>query len=156
MAQHFCRCVLWDRPRSTLIKVRVPYSLRNTFYLKATESRYWKWVKECPQPQLNQLPLDKMAAILADDIFICIFGNRNDRIPIQMSLKYVTITWTNDDPIHWRIYSAPGGRWVRMPKPHENMLGCLMECTKQHFFKPFQTILRIFVTASAITLFVST
>ena len=30
-----------------------------------------------------------MAAILADDIFNCIFLNEKDRIPIQTSLKYV-------------------------------------------------------------------
>ena len=30
-----------------------------------------------------------MAAVLADDIFKCIFLNENDRIPIQISLKYV-------------------------------------------------------------------
>ena len=30
-----------------------------------------------------------MAAILADDIFDCIFLNENDRFPIQISLKYV-------------------------------------------------------------------
>ena len=29
-----------------------------------------------------------MADILADDIFNCIFLNENDRIPIQISLKY--------------------------------------------------------------------
>ena len=29
-----------------------------------------------------------MAAIWADDIFNCIFLNENDRIPIQISLKY--------------------------------------------------------------------
>ena len=34
-------------------------------------------------------PLDKMAAILVDEIFNCIFLNENDRIPIQISLKYV-------------------------------------------------------------------
>ena len=30
-----------------------------------------------------------MAVIKADDIFNCIFLNENDRIPIQISLKYV-------------------------------------------------------------------
>ena len=30
-----------------------------------------------------------MAAILADDIFKCIFVNENDRIPFQISLKFV-------------------------------------------------------------------
>ena len=38
---------------------------------------------------LIHLPLDKMAAILADDIFKCIFLNENGRIQIQISLKYV-------------------------------------------------------------------
>ena len=30
-----------------------------------------------------------MAAILADDIFTCTFLNENDRIPIQISLKFI-------------------------------------------------------------------
>ena len=30
-----------------------------------------------------------MAAILADDIFKCIFSNENDKITIQFSLKFV-------------------------------------------------------------------
>ena len=39
---------------------------------------------------LTHLPLDKMTAILADDIFKCIFLNENDRIPIELSLKSVS------------------------------------------------------------------
>ena len=35
---------------------------------------------------LTHLPLDKMAAISADDIFKFIFLNENDRIPIEISL----------------------------------------------------------------------
>ena len=38
---------------------------------------------------LTDLPLDKMAAILADDNFKCIFFNENDRIFIRISLKFV-------------------------------------------------------------------
>ena len=38
---------------------------------------------------LTHLPLDKMAAILADDIFKCIFLNENDKILIEISLKFV-------------------------------------------------------------------
>ena len=38
---------------------------------------------------LTLLPLYKMAAILAGDIFNRIFLNENDRIPIQFSLNYV-------------------------------------------------------------------
>ena len=37
---------------------------------------------------VNSSPSDKMAAILVH-IFKCIFLNENDRIPIQMSLKFV-------------------------------------------------------------------
>ena len=71
-------------------------------------------------------PLHK---ILAYDVFKCIILNEHDRIPIQISLQFVgsispienkpgnwgngfapkrqqAITWTNDDPIHWRIYAA--------------------------------------------------
>ena len=33
--------------------------------------------------------MDKMAAILADVNFKCIFLNQNDKIPIQISLKFV-------------------------------------------------------------------
>ena len=33
---------------------------------------------------LTHLPLDKMDAILADNIFKCIFLNENDKIPIQI------------------------------------------------------------------------
>ena len=33
---------------------------------------------------ITHLPLDKMAAILVDNIFKCIFLNENDRIPIQI------------------------------------------------------------------------
>ena len=39
---------------------------------------------------LTQLPLDKMAAILADNIFKCIFSNENGRIMIQISLKFIS------------------------------------------------------------------
>ena len=38
---------------------------------------------------LIHLPLDKMAANFADDIFKCIFLNENDRISIQNSLLLV-------------------------------------------------------------------
>ena len=52
-----------------------------------------------------------MLAILANDIFKFIFLNENDRILIQISLKFVwrqAITWTSDDPVHWRICAALG------------------------------------------------
>ena len=38
---------------------------------------------------LTSSPLNKMATILADNIFKCIFLNENDRIQIQIWLKFV-------------------------------------------------------------------
>ena len=89
-----------------------------------------EWDSFPESSQLTHLPMDKMVAILADDIFNCIFLNENGRIPIHSSLKYVplspinnepafgefcscnglalsrrqAITWTKDDPLHRRIY----------------------------------------------------
>ena len=52
----------------------------------------WSWAQvygPCqPHAVSTHLPLDKMAAIL-EDIFKCIFVNENDRIPFQISLKFV-------------------------------------------------------------------
>ena len=48
---------------------------------------------------LTHIPLDKMAANLADDIFKCIFLNENDRIPIQIWLKFVPRTPIDDMPL---------------------------------------------------------
>ena len=39
-----------------------------------------------------------MATILTDDIFNCIFLNENDRIPLQISLKYVPMSIIDHKP----------------------------------------------------------
>ena len=51
-----------------------------------------------PWGALTHLSLDKMAAILADDNFKCIFLNEYDRIPIQVSLKFVPRSAINNKP----------------------------------------------------------
>ena len=48
---------------------------------------------------LTHLPLDKMATILSDDIFKCIFLNENDRIPIKISLKFVPRSPIDNKPV---------------------------------------------------------
>ena len=40
-----------------------------------------------------------MAAILTDGIFKCIFLNENDRIPIQISLKLVSNSPIDNNPV---------------------------------------------------------
>ena len=47
---------------------------------------------------LNHLPLDEMAAILADDNFKCIFLYENYRIPIRISLKFVSRSPIDNKP----------------------------------------------------------
>ena len=47
---------------------------------------------------LTHLSLDKMAAILADDIFKLIFLNENGRIFIQISLKFVSKSPIDNNP----------------------------------------------------------
>ena len=55
-----------------------------------------------------------MAAIVAENIFKCIFLNENDKIPI--------ITWNNADTVHWRIYAAAGGMIEANPFEIRNSL----------------------------------
>ena len=47
---------------------------------------------------LTHLPLDKMAAILADDIFRCIFMNEKYCILIKDSLKFVPKVPIDNNP----------------------------------------------------------
>ena len=47
---------------------------------------------------INSSPRDKMAAILSDDIFNCIFVYENDRILIQVSLKFVPTSPIDNNP----------------------------------------------------------
>ena len=107
--------------RCSLQFVSVHEIQQPTIYTAAAE-------KSC----LTQFPLDKMAAIVADNIFKCIFLNGNDRIPIQISLKFVprspidnkpalvqAMAWhwkgnkplpepMHAGPVPWCIYVAPG------------------------------------------------
>ena len=59
---------------------------------------------------LTQLPLDKIPAILADDIFKRIFFNENERIPTQISLKFVRRSRINNIGSDYGM--APTRRWL--------------------------------------------
>ena len=50
------------------------------------------------QDEFDSSPLDKMAAISADDSFNCIFLNGNYIIPIQLSVKYVPRSLIDNTP----------------------------------------------------------
>ena len=52
----------------------------------------------CRGDSLTYLPVDKMAAVLADDISKCILLNEKDRILIQISLKFVPRSSIDNKP----------------------------------------------------------
>ena len=77
----------------------------------------------------THLPLEKMAAILTDDSFTSILLNRNDRIPIQMSLKILSRSPIETRPalvqvMVWRLSGAK-------PLP-ESMLAQFTDAYMQH------------------------
>ena len=63
------------------------------------------------------LPLDKMAAILADDNFKCIFLNENDRILIEISLKFVPRSPTDNKTalVHVMAWRRTGDKPLSEP-----------------------------------------
>ena len=60
-----------------------------------------------------------MAAILADDILKCIFMNENDRIPIQISLKFVASSPIDSKPA---LVQVMAWRWIGDKPLSEPML----------------------------------
>ena len=79
--------------------------------------------------QLTHLPLDKMAAILPDDIFKCISLNENDIIPIQISLKFVPKSPIDNKPA---LVQAMAWRWTRDKPLPEPMLAQFPDACMQH------------------------
>ena len=69
--------------------------------------------------RFNSSSLNKMAAILADDVFKWIFLNENDRNPIQISLKFVSRS-TIDNKL--ALVQVMTWRWTSgKPLPEPNM-----------------------------------
>ena len=70
-----------------------------------------------------------MAAILADDKFKCIFLNENDRIPIQISLKFVPRNPIDNNPALFQVMA-----WRRIgDKPlSEPMLTRFIDAYMRH------------------------
>ena len=66
---------------------------------------------------LIHLSLDKMAAILADDIFKCIFLHENDIIPMQMSLKFVPRSPIDNKPALIQVMAWRGIGDKPLPEP---------------------------------------
>ena len=67
------------------------------------------------QPHFNSSLLDKMAAILADNNFKCIFFNENDRILIGISLTFVPWRPIDNKPARAAQSGGLGGLVRRRP-----------------------------------------
>ena len=67
--------------------------------MQLVENAHLMLVREEICLPLTHLPLDKMAAILTDDIFKCIFLIEKDKIPIQLSLKLVPVGPIDNKPV---------------------------------------------------------
>ena len=66
---------------------------------------------------LTHLSLDKMAAILADNIYKCIFLNENDKIRIQISLKFVPKSPIDNKPALVRVMAQCRTGDKPLPEP---------------------------------------
>ena len=62
-----------------------------------------------------------MATNLADNIFKCIFFNENDRIPIQVSLKFVPRTQIDNTPalVQVMAWRRTGDKPLPEPMMHQ-------------------------------------
>ena len=77
----------------------------------------------------THLPLEKMAVILADGIFKCIFLNENDIILIQISLKFVPRSPVDNKPALVQVMA-----WHRIGnKPlSESMMAQFTDANMRH------------------------
>ena len=81
---------------------------------------------------ITHLPLDKMTAILADDIFKYIFMNENDQILIQISLKLVPMSLIDNKSALVQVMA-----WRRIgDKPSPEPMITQLICAFQTFLKP--------------------
>ena len=70
-----------------------------------------------------------MAAILANDIFKCIFLNENDKIPIQVSLKLVCKSPIDNKPA---LVQVMAWRWIGDKPLPEPMLTQFTDAYMRH------------------------
>ena len=91
MSMSICCNSVWSNCKCIDRGILTGFNLILSLILKPKEnSRQFSMLsRESNSVCLTQLPLDKMAAILADDIFKCVFVNENVRMSIQIWLKFV-------------------------------------------------------------------
>ena len=70
------------------INLQVDHHTADKWFIRSTQHHQQNQLIRLKH-SLTHLPLDKMAAILADGILKCIFFNENFRILIKISLKFV-------------------------------------------------------------------
>ena len=78
---------------------------------------------------LNSSPPGQKAAILAENIFKCIFVNENDRILLQISLKFVPRSPTDNK---WALVQVMAWRPIGDKPLPEPMIAQLTDAYMQH------------------------
>ena len=74
------------------------YCVTSLQFMWATLGNWIIWRTHDATVYLTHFPLNKMAAILADDSFKCILVNENNGIPIWISLKFVPRSLIDNKP----------------------------------------------------------
>ena len=113
------------------------------------------WQRVC---KLTHLPLDKMAAILADDIFKCIFLNENDKIPTPVSLNFVPDETYDNNPtlvqvMAWRRAGdkpSPDPMFIQFTGAYLRHCGRWVKCLPTSFHKKCRSLLEKFYTSHEI------
>ena len=85
-------------------------------HLKMSSGKWWPFCLGL-NVLINSSPHGQMAAILADDTFLCILLNENDRIPIQISRRFVPRSPIDNKPalVHVMAWRRTGGKPLSEP-----------------------------------------
>ena len=93
-----CQTIIWTNVGLLLIQLLKNVALDFGGMVSTAVNDLSKAFDSLPLVLLTHLPLDKMGAILADDIFKRIFLNNNVIISIEFSLKFIPKGSINNTP----------------------------------------------------------
>ena len=115
--------------RAPMWIMKIWIKIGKNFIFQNDDQESWQHMVSLNLNQLTCLPLDKMATILADDIFKCIFFNENDWILIQISLKFVYRSPIDNEPT---LVGVMAWHWTGDKSLPESMLTQFPDAYMQH------------------------
>ena len=121
----------WDQIQTMLVKAA--QDIKYPTNRLAIIAKMYHSAEKCCWIDLTYLPLDKIAAILAGENFKCIFWNKNHRIPIWISLKFVPsrieylVAWSIEI-MHNLSYNLHCTVWYVVLFLHITAMSCSILC----------------------------